>query len=80
MVLSTERLETPGADLRDDPWYIAGFDHFFHASESGGAGHALIPDGSSGRLPTKLMADIRVQPAETGARYGATLQVQFFLH
>lgn len=79
IVLSVERLRTP-ASSDDDPWYVVGFNRFFSAREAKGAGHARVPDGSSGAQPDRLMADLRLRHAGTGIEYGAEVQLQFFLH
>jgi hypothetical protein len=79
IVLSAERLQTPGSG-DEPPSYIVGFNRCFSASGARGAGHARIPDGSSGVLPDRLMADVRLRHAETGMEYGAEVQLQLFLH
>jgi len=79
IVLSAERLQTP-ATGDEAPWYIVGFNRFFSASEARTAGHARIPDGSSGVLSDRLMADVRLRHGATGMEYGAEVQLQVVLH
>jgi hypothetical protein len=80
LVLSLERLRTPGSGDDEDPWYIVGFNRSLNAPAVRTAGHARIPDESSGGTPDRLMADVRFRHSGTGTEYGAEVQLQFFLH
>lgn len=80
VALSVERLKTPDANVRSDPWYIAGFTHRLGGEGFRASGGQPGKNRPARPLPTKLMGDVRCRFVDGKPAVGAAVQLQIFLH